>query len=100
MADEHTPLPPPRSRVMDIKPPAAAKQPIAPDHQLTQHGTPDAPEADTHQQAIADALLEQVEVEHATVSSHSKIPVGLIVATVTVLIILVAISWFALSARP
>lgn len=83
---------------MDIKSPAPAKQSVAPDHQLTEHGTPDVVEVDGHEPVAAEALLGQVEMEQATVSSRPKLPVGLIVVTVTVLIILVAISWLAFSA--
>lgn len=81
--------------VMDVMHPSTTES-VKPDHQLTEHGTPDAPGSVDHEQT-AEALLDQVAVEHATVSSRPKLPIGLIVVTLTVVVILAVLSWFALN---
>lgn len=81
--------------VMDVQPPK-----VAPNHQLTEHGTPD-PIPQTAQEVTLsqdpEVLLQQVAMEHQLSSQSSpKKPIGLIVVTVVVLVIIIAVSWFAL----
>lgn len=86
--------------VMDITRPKVA----SPDHQLSEHGTPDAASQDIADAPIstavpsADELLQQVAMEQTTkTASRPALPVGLIAVTFVVLAILLIIAWFALS---
>lgn len=81
--------------VMDVKRPASDSTPIAPDHQLTEHGTPDV--LPTAVAPDPDALLQQVAAEQpTTLSAPHRAPVGLIIVSIIVVILLSVISWFAL----
>lgn len=99
MDTESKPNPKGAPRVMDIQPP---KRTVPHDHQIADHGTPD-PESDATSQSDtqsvdADALLQQVEATHQITQSKPSAPIGLIVITVTILAIMIAVSWLALNA--
>lgn len=97
MDTESKPNPKGAPRVMDIQPP---KRTVPLDHQIADHGTPD-PEPDATSRSdtqSADALLQQVEATHQITKSKPSAPIGLIVITVTILIVLIVVSWVALNA--
>lgn len=101
MNDSPTPnIPKSAPLVMDITRPNVA----SPDHQLSEHGTPDAVSQDIADAPTltavpsADELLQQVAMEQTTkTASKPSLPIGLIAVTFVVLALLLVVAWFALS---